>query len=54
MTQRALAELVGCGIRVISEIEGGKPTLRTDAVNKVLAAFGKQLGLVELQRNDES
>ena len=54
MTQRALAQLVGCGVRVISEIEGGKPTLRMDAVNKVLAAFGKQLGLAELERHDEA
>jgi y4mF family transcriptional regulator len=54
MTQRALAHLVGCGVRFISELEGGKPTLRMDAVNKVLAAFGKQLGLADLDRDDEA
>lgn len=54
MTQRSLAQLVGCGVRVISEIEGGKPTLRMDAVNKVLAAFGRQLGLADLDRDDEA
>lgn len=50
MTQRKLAQLVGCGTRVISEIERNKPTLRMDVVNRVLAAFGKQLGLVALDR----
>lgn len=54
MIQRALAQLVGCGVRVVSEIEGGKPTLRMDAVNRVLAAFGKQLGLADLDRDDEA
>lgn len=48
LTQRQLAELVGCGVRVVSEIENGKPTLRMDVVNRVLAAFGKRLGLVDL------
>lgn len=48
LTQRRLAELVGCGVRVVSEIENGKPTLRMDVVNRVLGAFGKRLGVVEL------
>lgn len=52
MTQRKLAQLIGCGTRVISEIERGKPTLRMDVVNRVLAAFGKQLGLVDLDRRE--
>jgi y4mF family transcriptional regulator len=54
LTQRKLAELVGTGARLISEIEADKPTLRMDAVNRVLAAFGKQLGLGEMPREDAS
>lgn len=53
LTQRQLADLVGTGIRLISEIERDKPTLRMDAVNRVLAAFGKQLGLAELRREEQ-
>lgn len=52
LTQRQLAELVGSGVRVISELENGKPTLRMDAVNRVLAAFGKRLGVVALAAED--
>lgn len=53
LTQRGLAELVGTGTRLISEIENDKPTLRLDAVNRVLAAFGKQLGCVDSPREEE-
>jgi len=54
LTQRALADMVGCGTRLVSEIERDKPTLRMDAVNRVLAAFGKRLGLAEMPREDAS
>jgi len=47
LTQRQLAELVGTGVRLISDLENDKATLRMDAVNRVLAAFGRQLGPVE-------
>lgn len=53
-TQRQLADLVGCGTRLVSEIERDKPTLRMDAVNRVLAAFGRRLALGELPREVES
>lgn len=43
-----LAELVGTGTRMISELENDKPTLRMDSVQTVLAAFGKRLGMVDL------
>jgi y4mF family transcriptional regulator len=49
-TQRQLAELVGTGTRLISDLENDKATLRMDAVNRVLAAFGKRLGCVDLAR----
>ena len=50
MTQPALGELAGVGTRFISELERGKPTLRMDAVNRVLAVFGKILGIADAPR----
>lgn len=50
LTQRQLAELAGVGTRLVSELERGKPTLRMDAVNAVLAVFGKQLGVAPAPR----
>jgi y4mF family transcriptional regulator len=50
MTQVELAELAGVGTRLVSELERGKATVRLDAVNAVLAVFGKQLGVVDLDR----
>ena len=52
LTQQALAELSGVGLRFLSELENGKPTLRTDAVNRVLRAFGARLGVVDLPRDE--
>jgi y4mF family transcriptional regulator len=53
LTQRELAELAGVGVRLVSELERGKPTLRMDAVNRVLAVFGLMLGPVEAPREEE-
>lgn len=50
LSQQQLGKLCGVGTRFISELERGKPTLRIDTVNKVLAAFNKQLGIVDLAR----
>jgi y4mF family transcriptional regulator len=47
LSQQELAELAGVGKRLIVELEAGKPTLRMDAVNRVLAVFGKTLGVVD-------
>jgi y4mF family transcriptional regulator len=47
LTQEQLAELAGVGKRFLIELEAGKPTLRMDAVNKVLAVFAKTLGVVD-------
>jgi len=52
MSQRELAELAGVGVRFISELERGKPTVRVDVTNAVLAVFGKRLGVVDLERDD--
>jgi len=50
LSQVDLAEKAGVGIRFIRDLEQGKPSLRTDTVNKVLALFGKCLGPVDLPR----
>jgi y4mF family transcriptional regulator len=54
LTQRALAELAGVGVRLIVDIERDKPTLRMDAVNAVLAVFGRRLGVAEAPREELS
>lgn len=51
MSQLTLAERAGVGTRFVSELERGKPTLRLDAVNRVLAVFGKTVGLADLERD---
>jgi y4mF family transcriptional regulator len=51
ISQKELAELAGVGQRFVSELERGKPTVRVAEVNKVLAVFGKQLGIVDRPRN---
>ena len=44
LTQVDLAEKSGVGLRFVRELEQGKPTLRLDKVNQVLALFGHELG----------
>ncbi len=50
LTQGRLGELAGVGVRFIVEMEGGKPTMRLDRVNAVLAVFGKEAGVVDAPR----
>ena len=52
LSQRELAELAGVGLRVVWELEQGKPTLRMDVVNAVLRVFGQSLGVVDDERNE--
>ena len=47
MTQRELCDLAGVGTRFLSEIERNKASARLDVVNRVLAVFGKSLGIVD-------
>jgi HTH-type transcriptional regulator/antitoxin HipB len=54
LTQRELSELAGVGVRLVSELERGKDTVRMDAANRVLAVFGLTLGAVEAARNLEA
>jgi len=42
-TQRDLADRAGVGLRFIRELEQGKPSLRLDKVNQVLALFGHRM-----------
>jgi HTH-type transcriptional regulator / antitoxin HipB len=53
LTQRELGELAGVGTRLVSELERGKPTLRMDAVNKVLHVFGRMLSFAEAPREED-
>lgn len=50
LSQRALAELAGVSQPYLSHLEGGKPSVRMDVVNRVLAIFGKELGVVDAPR----
>jgi y4mF family transcriptional regulator len=53
LTQEDLASKAGVGLRVVREMEQGKPTLRMDKVNQVLMLFGAELGVVLKAKNDE-
>lgn len=50
LTQSALAEKAGVGLRFIRDMEQGKISLRIDKVNQVLALFGHELGPVPVNR----
>ena len=50
LTQTELAAKAGVGLRFTRDLEQGKPSLRTDTVNKVLFLFGKCLGPIDLPR----
>lgn len=43
LTQQALADRAGVGLRFVRELEQGKVTLRLDKVNQVLGLFGHAL-----------
>lgn len=43
LTQEALAERAGVGLRFIRDLEQGKESLRLDKVNQLLAVFGHRL-----------
>ncbi|MBK8167130.1 MAG: helix-turn-helix transcriptional regulator [bacterium] len=46
LTLAEAAGLTNVGIRFLSELENGKPTVRLDKVMRVVAALGLQLQLV--------
>ena len=47
LTQEELARRSGVGLRFVREVEQGKPTVRLDKVNQVLALFGYHLEAVK-------
>jgi len=53
LTQEDLASKAGVGLRVVREMEQGKPTLRMDKVNQVLMLFGAELGVISKVKNNE-
>ena len=54
LTQQQLGELAGVGTRFVSELERGKRTVRLDAVDRVLAVFGRRLGIVDAPRTEDT
>jgi len=40
LTQTQMAQRTGVGLRFVRDLEQGKPTVRIDKVNQVLALFG--------------
>lgn len=50
LTQEEMSYKAGVGLRFVRDLEQGKSTLRMDKVNQVLALFGKQLGLADMQK----
>ncbi len=50
LTQLALAEKAGVGLRFVRELEQGKESLRLDKVNQVLQLFGFEVGAIPKER----
>ncbi|GHT18125.1 transcriptional regulator [Bacteroidia bacterium] len=48
LTQVDLSKKSGVGLRFVRELEQGKPTLRMDKANQVLALFGAELGAIKI------
>lgn len=53
LTQVDLAEKSGVGLRFVRELEQGKPTLRIDKINQILALFGHEVGAVPIHKETE-
>lgn len=52
LTQVALSEKSGVGLRFVRKLEQGKVTLRLDKVNQVLNLFGAMVGVVPMTKSD--
>ena len=52
LSQAQLAERAGVGMRFVRELERGKPSVRCDKVEQVLALFGHTLGPVPVDRDE--
>lgn len=53
LTQEDLAMKSGVGLNFVRQLEQGKPTLRMDKVNQVLAMFGYELAPVRKEALNE-
>ena len=53
LTQEDLALKSGVGLNFVRQLEQGKPTLRMDKVNQVLAMFGYELAPVRSEEINE-
>jgi y4mF family transcriptional regulator len=53
LTQEDLAMKSGVGLNFVRQLEQGKPTLRMDKVNQVLAMFGYELAPVRKEELNE-
>jgi y4mF family transcriptional regulator len=51
LTQAEMAKRTGVGLRFVRDLEQGKPTVRMDKINQVLALFGYH---VEAGKDHES
>ena len=47
LTQADMAKRTGVGLRFVRDVEQGKPTVRVDKVNQVLALFGYHVEAVK-------
>ena len=52
LTQVDLSDKSGVGLRFVRDLEQGKPSLRMDKLNQVLNLFGKQLGAVDISKDN--
>jgi y4mF family transcriptional regulator len=51
LTQAGMAQRTGVGLRFVRDVEQGKPTVRLDKVNQVLALFGYHIEGVKDREN---
>lgn len=52
LTQLDLSMKTGVGIRFVRELEAGKPTIRLDKANQVLALFEAEVGVQPKHRSE--
>lgn len=52
LTQLDLSMKTGVGIRFVRELEAGKPTIRLDKANQVLALFDTEVGVQSKHRSE--
>lgn len=53
LSQVETSEKSGVGLRFVRDLEQGKPTLRLDKVNQLLALFGAEMQPEKIDREDE-